>query len=144
MSLDKTKVLNGPVTMVCYGLDETEAEEEKLRIEGLKKDSLTLNSEDEVDSLEDRIDDLIGRNGTGEIVFSEVDNTDLALINDDLTKVEFEFPGKAKKVTFTKPATTSEGLGWMVRPKVEGGKTKITVKKFVIGDNWPFVIGAIA
>jgi hypothetical protein len=32
----------------------------------------------------------------------------------------------------------------MVRPKVEGGKTKITVKKFVIGDNWPFVIGAIA
>ena len=86
MSLDKTKVLNGPVTMVCYGLDAEEAEEEKLRIEGLKKDSLTLNSEDEVDSLEDRVDDLIGRNGTGEIVFSEVDNTDLALINDDLTK----------------------------------------------------------
>lgn len=143
MSLDKTKVLNGPVTMVCYGLDAEEAEEEKLRIEGLKKDSLTLNTEDEVDSLEDRVDDLVGRNGTGEMVFSEVDNTDLALVNDDLTKVEFEFPGKAKKVTFTKPTATSEGLGWMVRPKVEGGKTKITVKKFVIGDNWPFTIGTI-
>jgi hypothetical protein len=141
MSLDKTKVLNGPVTMVCYGGDP---EAEVLKVEGLKKDSLTLNTEDEVDSLEDRVDDLVGRNGTGEMVFSEVDNADLALINDDLTKVEFQFPGKSKKVTFTKPTSTSEGLGWMVRPKVEGGKTKITVKKFVIGDNWPFTIGAIA
>ena len=142
MSLNKTKVLNGPVTMVCYGLVE-EAETEVLRVEGLKKDTLTLNVEDVEEELEDSTTDLIGRKGNGEFSHSELDLTDLAKVNDDLTKVEFEFPGKVKKVVFTKPASLSEGYGWMVRPKVDAGKTKIVVNKTVMGDNWPFTLPAI-
>lgn len=131
MSLNKAKVLNGPVTIIGYT-----GEAEVFRYEGLKKDSLSLNTEDEVEELEDRTSDLIGRNGTGEMTFSELDTTDLALINDDIDKVEFVFSSKSKKVTFTDPDS--------VRPKVESGKTKIIIKKFVSGDAWPFVIAAVS
>ena len=136
--MDAAKVLNGPITMICYT-----GETETLKVEGVKKDVLSLNTEDEVEELEDRTSDLIGRTGTAELTTSELDGTDFGKVKDTIDKVEFLFPNKSKKVTFTKPATVADGLGWMVRPKVDNGKTKITVKVFVPGDNMPFTIGAI-
>lgn len=136
--MDAAKVLNGPITMIGYT-----AEVETVKIEGVKKDVLSLNTEDEVEELEDRTSDLIGRTGTAELTTSELDGTDFGKVKDTIDKVEFLFPNKSKKVIFTKPTSVSEGLGWMVRPKVDNGKTKITVKVFVPGDNLPFTIGAI-
>jgi len=129
MSLDKTKVLNGPFNIVAMA-----SAVEKMNYAGLKKDSLTLSTEDVVEELEDRTTDLVGRTMTAELVISELDTTSLADINDLIDSVEITFPNKTKKITITSPDE--------VRPKVEGGKTKVTIKKFVAGDAWPFAIGA--
>ena len=129
MSLDKTKVLNGPFNIIGNA-DSVE----KFSFTGLKKDSITLNTEDTVEELEDRKTDLIGRTLTVELVVSESDTTDMADINDLIDDIKITFPNKSKMITITDPDE--------VRPKLEGGKTKITIKKFVAGDVWPFTIGA--
>lgn len=129
MSLDKTKVLNGPFSIVAMA-DVTE----KFNYSGIKKDSLSISTEDVIEELEDRTTDLIGRNMTAELTISELDTTDLAAISDLIDDIQITFPNKTKKITITDPDE--------VRPKVEGGKTKITIKKFVAGDAWPFTIGA--
>ncbi|MDZ7821565.1 MAG: hypothetical protein U5N26_06995 [Candidatus Marinimicrobia bacterium] len=127
MSLDKAKVLNGPFNITATA-DTTEV----FGYTGLKKDTLSLSTEDHAEELEDRKTDLIGRTLTAELTISELDTADLGSINDEIDNIEITFPNKSKKITI---ATPDE-----VRPSIEGGKTKITVKKFSAGDTWPFVV----
>ncbi len=129
--LDKTKVLNGPFTIT--GKTDTV---EDFSYEGLKKDAITINTEDEVEELEDHTTELTGRSLTVEVTLSELDSTDLAAIADGIGSIEIDFPNKSKKITITDPDE--------VRPKVDNGKTKITIKKYTPGDTWPFTIGASA
>jgi hypothetical protein len=100
---------------------------------GLKNDALAMNTEDITEELEDYTTELVGRQLTAEATLSEVDNTDLAAI-ETAASVEIAFPNKGKVITITPDE---------VRPKVDAGKTKIVIRKFIAGDNWPFTKGDI-
>lgn len=137
--MDKAKILNGPVSIVGYN-----GEIEAFRFGGLKKDVLSLSTEDIAEELEDYSSDLVGRKLTAEFVTGEYDPADLSEVKDSVDKIEFEIHGKSKKITVTKPATIADGMAWMVRPKIDGGKAKISVTKMVLGDAWPFAVGALS
>jgi hypothetical protein len=128
--LDKTKVLYGP-----FDLTLKTGEVDTLVKGTLKKEAVTISTEDITEELEDYTTVLVGRRATVEVVHSEVDSADLALINDTIDGVEVAFSVSGKKLTVAAPDE--------VRPTVEGGKTKITIKKFVKGDAWPFAIAAV-
>lgn len=127
MSLDKTKVLSGPFTIT--GSTGGTA---SFSYAGLKNDALVINTEDVTRELEDYTTDLEGRQLTAEVTLSELDTTDLAKIKDSVDSIAIAFTNKSKTFTVAAPDE--------VRAKVDNGKTKITIKKFVAGNAWPFAI----
>jgi len=129
MSLTKAKVLSGPFTITGYDALAAEVFE----YSGLKSDALVLNTEDEINELEDFTTELVGRHLTAEATISELNTTDLDAIESAAT-VEIAFPNKGKVITIAPDE---------VRPKVDNGKTKIIMRKFAAGDTWPFTKGDI-
>jgi hypothetical protein len=127
MSLTKAKVLSGPFTITGKTGGST-----SFTYAGLKNDALVINTEDVTKELEDYTTDLEGRHLTAEITLSELDTTDLAKIKDTVDTIEILFTNKSKTFTIAAPDE--------VRAKVDNGKTKITIKKFVAGSAWPFTI----
>ena len=120
--LNKDKILNGPFEFELFDDVPTSV----IKFEGLKKDSVKFEVETEEysEDLEDGSKDqgTYGRNAVCELTISELDPTDLALIEGGtVDNAEIRFTAKGKKVSL--PSMDSISIS------VENFKTKIKIRK---------------